>query len=98
MQIAAGAACFYRSRTGGVSVCMLGFFHGRLSCYIFYWKLPSYQAELQLCARVLRTSVSEIVFLGLPFQLERRQQQTDVLCGERWKEKESRLVRAEQRR
>lgn len=33
--------------------------------------------------------------LGLPFQLERRQQ-TDVLSGKCWDEKESRPVRAEQ--
>lgn len=36
-------------------------FHGCLSCCKFYWELPSYQVELQFCARVLRTSVNEIV-------------------------------------
>ena len=60
MQIVAGAACVCRSRTVGVSVFMLGFFMG-VYCVAYFIGNSSYLAELQLCAKVLRTSVSGIV-------------------------------------
>lgn len=79
---------FYRNDIW--TLCDLSWiFHGCLSCCIFFWKLTSYQAELQFCARVLRISVNEIV-----------SPRTSISAGEKaanrcvkwcWREKESRL-------